>query len=118
MPEKRTEDDAVIRDIASAIAAGKCWIARQWGGPLADSAVADHQGECVWCEFDGDYIIGRLEEFNDWSGLTRVEYVDPGDPLLRPLRGSVESFMALDRVEQRALVRDAQGYNTEPLADS
>ncbi len=117
MPEKRTEtgDDAVIRDVAHAIAASKCWIARQWGGPLAASAVADHEGECAWCEFDGPYIIEKLEEFNEWSGLTMVERVDADDPMMRPLRGTVETFAALDREEQRMLVREAQGYTTEPL---
>ena len=118
MSAKRTEtpeDDAVIRDPAHAVAASKCWISRRWGGPLAQSAVAEHTEECAWCEFDPDYIIAKIEEFLEWAGLTRMDRLDSGDPLVRPLRAPVEGFMILSADEQRRLVRDAQGFTTEPL---
>lgn len=118
--EKRTErkmDDSVIRDPAHAIAAGKCWIARRWGGLLAESAIADHPTDCAWCEFEPDYIIEKIEEFQEWAGLTRSDTVDTGDPLVRPLRASVEGFAMLPVEEQRRLVRDAQGFTTDPLVD-
>jgi hypothetical protein len=107
---RRTEeiDEAVIRDPAHAAAAAKCWLFRKMGkiGPISPN----HPEPCAWCEFDLDYILEKIAEFNEWAGFEDIDRFDVGDPLVRPIRPSVENFMQLPRPEQGRLVRVAQGY--------
>lgn len=106
------KDDSVIRDPAFAAAAGKCWIARMMGGRVG-SALADHPEECAFCEFPPEYLVGRIEEFMHWAGLNPVDEFKPGEPMVRPLRSSVEVFQMLPTAEQQRLVRRAQGQTEE-----
>jgi hypothetical protein len=108
--------DTFIRDPAFAAAAAKCFLTRRFGRSVA-GIIADHPGECVFCEYDLDYLAGRLDEFNEWAGLKGETNHDPNDPLVRPLRADVEGFMMLPRDEQLNLVRAAQGYGDEPDID-
>ncbi len=110
-----TKEEAVIRDPAYAAAAGKCWLARMMGGRVGN-VVADHPGECSFCEFEPEYLIGRIEEFLHWAGLNPIDEIRIGEPILRPLRNQVESFQMLGDAEQKALVRKAQGH-TPPKTD-
>jgi hypothetical protein len=109
---RRTEeiDEAVIRDPADAAAAAKCWLHRRMGRL---GAIAPHHPEpCAWCEFDPDYLVGKIAEFNTWAGFDNIDRFDVGDPFVRPIRSDVENFMQLPVDEQAHLVRVAQGYET------
>jgi len=113
---RRTEEieQATIRDPAHAAAAAKCWLFRKMGkiGPISPN----HPEDCAWCEFDLDYIVDRIAEFNTWAGFDQLERFDIGDPLVRPIRSDVENFMQLPREEQAHLVRIAQGYEAPVIA--
>lgn len=101
---------AVLRDPATAIAAGKCVLSRWHRGKAATlvgiSVSSFHPSECGFCEYPIEQLMEALREFNGWAGLVEPSTLD--EP--RPVRQEVEMFLSLPDKDQQTLVARRQGY--------
>lgn len=104
---------AVLRDPATAAAAGKCVMTRwnKGGGARMVGLPTNsfHPQECGFCEYPVDQLMEALAEFNAWAGLIEPSTLD--HPL--PLREEIEMFLSLAPADQQALVARRQGYLEE-----
>lgn len=101
-----------IRDVAIAVAAAKCVVARDIGESSIGALTPRffHPKECAFCEMETEWLREAVAEFNEWAGLNPATVIDPGFPELQKLQPSVESFTLLPMEEQAIRVQRAQGY--------
>lgn len=104
-------EDAYIRDPAVAVAIAKCVLARMFVPTVLGDMRMLHPEECGFEEMDTDYLLEKLIEFNTWSGTDPVDHYNPGEPPMSALQPRIEQWNRLEPDQQRALVRQAQGYD-------
>ena len=92
----------LVDEPASAVAAAVCLLARD-----RDGRIPRHPRRCSWCDYPAPELARMVDEFNAWA--------ERNERTGRYARHSAWSFNELPRATQAELVREAQGFEEEPM---